>query len=237
MTRAERSPIVQVVRWCAASAFVAALLVCLVAYETTMGRSAGQTPHRWRPVLVDVGLFATFALHHSVFARLGVREWVRRVVLPSLERSAYVLVSSLILIAVCLLWQSVAGTVWVVTGLVRVLLRLVQLGGVWLTIRSAASIDVWTLAGVRDTPASDTPATFRSTGPYGWVRHPIYSGWILWVFGEPSMTATCMLFAVVSSAYLLIAIPWEERALRATSRGAYDRYMAQVPWRLVPGVY
>ena len=75
------------------------------------------------------------------------------------------------------------------------------------------------------------------TGPYRVVRHPIYSGWFLMVFAVPVMTLTQFVFAATSSVYLLIAIPFEERSLRRSSSGAYDRYMREVPWKLVPKVF
>jgi protein-S-isoprenylcysteine O-methyltransferase Ste14 len=111
-------------------------------------------------------------------------------------------------------------------------LSLQALGAV-LTLRSAAIIDIWELAGI--VPAQ--PAVFRASGPYAWVRHPIYSGWFLFVWAVPTMTMTRFVFAAASCAYLLAAIPLEERTLRAASDGAYDRYMRQVRWKLVPGIY
>ena len=78
---------------------------------------------------------------------------------------------------------------------------------------------------------------FKTIGPYGWVRHPIYSGWFLLVFATSPMTGTRLLFAVTSSVYLLLAIPFEERSLLATTAGAYDQYRQRVRWKLIPGVY
>ncbi len=78
---------------------------------------------------------------------------------------------------------------------------------------------------------------FKTRGPYGWVRHPIYSGWFLMVLAASPMTMTRLVFALVSCAYLVAAIPFEERSLRHASSGGYDRYMAQVRWKLVPGLY
>ena len=78
---------------------------------------------------------------------------------------------------------------------------------------------------------------FKTTGPYGWVRHPIYLGWVMIVFAMPTMTMTRMVFAAVSTAYIVIAIPFEERSLRRASGGTYDRYLKRVRWKLVPGVY
>ena len=76
-----------------------------------------------------------------------------------------------------------------------------------------------------------------TTGPYGVVRHPIYLGWFLLVFSVGTMTMTRFVFAVVSCVYILVAIPFEERSMRASSQGAYERYMKRVPRKLIPGLY
>jgi len=131
------------------------------------------------------------------------------------------------------------------------LVRAAQLVGVWLTLRSALMIDFLELAGVRQIrggrvllepadqgvldPAEQT--VFKTSGPYGWVRHPIYAGWFLFVFAVPRMTMTRFVFALVSSLYLLVAIPLEERSLRRSSAGAYEQYMKQVRWKLLPHVF
>ena len=78
---------------------------------------------------------------------------------------------------------------------------------------------------------------FKTRGPYGLVRHPIYLGWFLIVFSVGTMTMTRFVFAVVSCAYIVIAIPFEERSIRAASGAAYDRYMQRVPRKLIPGLY
>jgi protein-S-isoprenylcysteine O-methyltransferase Ste14 len=83
----------------------------------------------------------------------------------------------------------------------------------------------------------DQPHEFKAAGPYGWVRHPIYTGWFLMVFAVPLMTMTAFVFAATSGIYLLIAIPFEERSLRRSSSGANDRYMREVPWKLVPHLF
>jgi protein-S-isoprenylcysteine O-methyltransferase Ste14 len=233
---------VRIFAWSGAILFAAALLYFLYSYlvtfgETTAGR-ANAAAIAW-----DVALFSLFACHHSLFARERVRARMARLAGPDGERPFYVWMASLLLIATCALWQPVAGVLWRVDGVGAWGLRLVQLAGAWLTLRSAAAIDVWALAGVK--PASDLdaripdphPQEFKTTGPYGWVRHPIYSGWFLIVFAVPTMTMTQLVFAVTSGVYLLVAMPLEELSLLATTDGAYGRYMRQVRWRLVPGVY
>ena len=112
---------------------------------------------------------------------------------------------------------------WQVRGWPSWLLRGGQLAGIWLTVKSAALIDVFELAGMRQRDVRERPVEFRTNGPYGWVRHPIYSSWFLIVFAEPAMTATRLVFAIVSGLYLLVAIPLEEGSLRATAGTTYER--------------
>ena len=229
--------------WAGAVLFAAALAYFLFSYSVTFGEIATGNATA-RAVAINVLLFSAFALHHSVFARLPVRAFVRRIVPIQLERSAYVWVASLMLIAVCFYWQAVPGVVWQVSSPWNWAVRLVQLAGIWLTLRSAAVIDGLELAGVRQVshPESQIPhpaaqtVEFKTDGPYGWVRHPIYLGWILVVFSVGTMTMTRLVFATISSVYLLVAIPFEERTIRAQSP-SYGDYMRRVPRKLIPRVY
>jgi protein-S-isoprenylcysteine O-methyltransferase Ste14 len=226
--------------------FLDSLLYFFYRYVVVFGRET-EGPLRYRTLIADVVLFSVFALHHSLFARDAFRKWITRLV-GSLERSVYVWIASALFIAVCALWRPVAGVAWrvdqpalawcIVAG---------QIVGIWLSLRSASLIDIRELSGVKqlDTdarrvqqdPPSVPPIDFKTRGPYGWVRHPIYSGWFLIVFAVPVMTMTRLVFAITSSVYLLIAIPFEERSLRHSSGGAYEQYMRKVPWRLVPRLF
>ena len=229
--------------WAGAVLFAAALAYFLFSYSVTFGEIATGNATA-RAVAINVLLFSAFALHHSVFARLPVRAFVRRIVPIQLERSAYVWVASLMLIAICFYWRAVPGVVWQVSSPWNWAVRLVQLAGIWLTLRSAAVIDGLELAGVRQVshPESQIPhpaaqtVEFKTDGPYGWVRHPIYLGWILVVFSVGTMTMTRLVFATISSVYLLVAIPFEERTIRAQSP-SYGDYMRRVPRKLIPRVY
>jgi protein-S-isoprenylcysteine O-methyltransferase Ste14 len=236
MPPASSSAASRLVVWMGALLFVTSLIYCFVAYETAMKEPAESTDLMW-PAAVNVLLFSAFALHHSVFARERVREWVRRLVPGGLERSAYVWIASLLFIAVCAWWQPVPGTAWRVTGGAAWLLRAVQIAGVLFTARSAAALDVFELAGVRQAETRSETTEFKTSGPYGWVRHPIYSGWFVMILAEPTMTATQLVFAVTSCAYLLVAIPFEEKSLRQRSGPAYAQYTRTVRWKLIPGVY
>jgi protein-S-isoprenylcysteine O-methyltransferase Ste14 len=240
------------IAWAGAALFAGSLAYFLFSYAVTFGEIA-TGPVAAGDVLTNLALFAGFGAHHSIFARERVRDWMSRAVSPSLERSVYVWIASLMLIGVCALWRPIPGLAWELSGSARWLLHALQVAGVWLTLRSAAIIDVWDLAGVRQvaTPVSrlrpttastsrDLPAApweFKTDGPYGWVRHPIYLGWMLIVFSVPTMTMTRLTFALFSSAYLVAAIPFEEASLRRASGGAYDAYMERVAWKLIPGVF
>lgn len=233
----ERAAAARVFSWTGALLFVVSLAYFLYSYLVTFGIVTAGTHGTVPAAAWNVAIFTAFALHHSIFARQPVRQWVMRTVPAGLERSFYVWVASLLFIVVCASWRAVAGVAWEVTGPAVWLMRGLQAIGIWLAVRSAAILDVRELAGLQPVARSTTEPEFKVIGPYGWVRHPIYAGWFLFVFAASPMTMTRLVFAVVSCAYLLAAIPFEERTIRSGSDGAYDRYMRQVRWKLVPGVY
>lgn len=187
----------------------------------------------WRPAAIDVALFVVFSLHHSLFASRRLKRWLRRVLPETLLRSSYVWVASLLLMAACALWQPVPGVVWSVTGGARLLPLASAAAGLYLTLAGVRRLDPLELAGIR--PVSSGPLVTR--WPYSLVRHPLYLGWFLIVFGVPTMTASRLVMAVASSLYLVIAIPWEERRLLAAYGESYRDYQHRVLWRAVPGVY
>jgi methanethiol S-methyltransferase len=226
--------------WGGAVLFILSLSFFLFSFDVTFARDVAG-PVTVGPVLGDIAIFSIFAVHHSLFARTPLRERIARSA-PALERSLYVWVASALLIVVCLVWQPVPGVLWHVDGAVSVVLEALHIAGLVLSVVSAAAIDMWDLAGVRQVypPSAKhgrADTEFKTTGPYGWVRHPIYLGWFLIVFAVGHMTATRFLFAAVSSVYLLVAIPLEERSLLAATGGAYERYREKVRFKVVPGIY
>jgi methanethiol S-methyltransferase len=222
--------------WLGGACFVTSLAYFGWTYYVRLGRVEPDGP-LVVPLLVDFALFGGFALHHSVLARSGVKHWLTRRVPPQLERCIYVWVSSLLFIAVCAWWRDVPGEVYRHGGALAVAHWIAVALGAWLTAHSAGVIDPLDLAGIRQAAGASTPPRFRVIGPYRWVRHPIYLGWLLLVFGVPHMTATRLAFAVISSAYLVVAIPFEERSLVETFGDEYRRYQHVVRWRLIPGVW
>ena len=220
--------------------FFTSLTYFLTRYGVDFGRPVAGAPAA-SDIAWNVALFTVFALHHSLFARTPVRAWIARHAPPPLERSVYVWIASVLFAAVCGLWRPIPGTIWDVAGGWKVALYAVQALGVVLTLVSATALDIRELAGLTSSPGpADRGAgapVFKTAGPYGWVRHPIYAGWFLMVLPAIPMTMTRLVFAVLSCTYLVVAIGWEERTLLETSAGAYADYAKHVRWRLIPGLY
>jgi methanethiol S-methyltransferase len=227
--------------WGGAALFVISLSYFVYAYVVRFGRAVEGDVHA-RPVLVDAALFTVFALHHSVFARHGAKAWLGRVMHPAVERAIYTWLASLLLIVVCARWEFVAGDIYRIPDPWSVIGYAAQACGIFFAFRGSKVLDVLDLAGVRpilNARAGRTPAhvPLVTDGVFRWVRHPIYLGWALFVFGSPHMTATRFVFAIISTAYLAMAIPWEERGLIKEFGAGYEEYRQRVRWRMVPGVY
>jgi protein-S-isoprenylcysteine O-methyltransferase Ste14 len=173
-------------------------------------------------------------MHHSVFARERVKRWMTRLVPEPLMRSVYVWLASLLLIAVCAAWQPVGGEVYHMHGWHAVVHASIQLAGVIVIAGAVRTIDALELAGIRH---HSYRQSLQIVGPYRWVRHPLYFGWLLATFGAAHMTGDRLIFAAISAFYLLIAVPFEERSLIASFGEDYTRYQRQVRWRMVPFVY
>jgi len=225
--------------WGGGAIFVLSLAACAYAY-LVIWASPGTPADGWtaaKAAAINSVLFAVFAAHHSLFAREPVKRRVARVVPERLLRSFYVWTASVLLLGVLALWQPVSGIVYIVRGWPAFLHTAVQLLGIWIIARSVATISPLELAGIRSTSLSNGSNVLQVGGPYRWVRHPLYLGWVLALFGAAQMTANRLAFAAISTAYLLVAIPWEERSLRRAFGEPYARYQRDVRWRIVPYLY
>jgi protein-S-isoprenylcysteine O-methyltransferase Ste14 len=218
--------------WLGGVLFAASLAYCLWWYVFRLG-SAAPGPSL-RALVVDTVLVTLFALHHSVFARESIKERVATVVPSHLARAVYVWTASLLLIAVCAGWATVGGELYRATGIGAAALVAAQLAGIWLIVRSVRGIDALELAGIRHEAVR---GALQVRGPYAWVRHPLYAGWVLAVFAAAHMTGDRLAFAAITTAYLVVAIPLEERSLVRSFGDDYRRYARAVRWRIVPFIY
>jgi len=221
--------------WTGGAVFACSLILCAHAFLFRWAQTGGVDARTAaRAVPYNAALFTLFAAHHSIFARESIKAWVAQTVPETLVRSLYVWTASLLLILVVMAWQPVGGNLYQATGWTRYVHALVQLAGVSLIVRSVRVIDALDLAGIR---ATDRPAALQIAGPYRVVRHPLYLGWMLTVFGTAHVTGDRALFAAISTLYVLIAIPWEERSLERAFGEDYSRYRRHVRWRVIPFVY
>jgi protein-S-isoprenylcysteine O-methyltransferase Ste14 len=220
----------RLIAWAGGAVFVASLALAAWWYGVWLGRAAPFAG--WPPLASDATLFLVFAAHHSALARPSMQALVGRVCPARLLRTLYVWTASVLLIAVCLLWQPIGGDVYGTTRAPAYVHAALAAAGVLLIVLSVRAIDPLELAGIRPSHSG-----LQIAGPYRLVRHPLYLGWMLVVFAPPHMTGDRLLFAIISSAYVLVAIPWEERTLEDTFGEAYVSYRRHVRWRVIPYVY
>jgi methanethiol S-methyltransferase len=188
---------------------------------------------------VDLSLLAAFALQHSGMARPAFKLWWKRFVPEAAERSTYVLVSSLALVALYLFWQPIGGVVWSVpAGLARSSVIGLYLLGWLLLLYTTFLIDHFDLFGLKQVSRRLFNRTyrapvFRTPSLYKLVRHPLYIGWLTIFWAAPIMTVAHLIFALATTAYILIAIRWEERDLVSAFGNVYEDYRARTPM-LIP---
>ncbi len=192
-------------------------------------------------LLVDTGLLTLFAVQHSVMARRWFKQWLTQFVSPVVERSTYVLCASVALLLLFWQWQPLGGVVWSVEHPVirAVLWSLFALG--WLQVLvTTFLIDHFDLFGLRQVwlhllGKPYTRAQFVTPAPYRYVRHPLYLGFLLAFWMTPVMTWAHLVFAVATTAYIVLAIQFEERDLVHEHGAAYERYRRRVPMLLPLG--
>lgn len=181
-----------------------------------------------------------FALQHSVMARPAFKRVLARVVPVAIERSTYVLASSLTLLFLFWQWRPIGGTVWEVQDeLSRTLLYGGYAIGWALLLFATFVINHFDLFGLRQVwrhlfGKPQTALQFRAPLLYRIVRHPIYVGWLCLFWSTPAMTVTHPFFALAMTAYILAAIQLEERDLVA-AHPEYAVYRKQVPM-IIPGL-
>jgi protein-S-isoprenylcysteine O-methyltransferase Ste14 len=190
-------------------------------------------------IFTNLALLLVFAAQHSVMARPAFKRFLTRFVPEPAERSTYVLASSLALILLFALWQPLGGTVWEITDPTFRAVMYALFGFGWgLVLISTYLINHFDLFGLRQVWLSlrnrpFTPLKFGTPGPYKLIRHPLYFGWLFAFWATPLMSTTHLLFALATTAYILIAIRLEERDLVASLGDDYRRYRERVPM-LVP---
>ncbi|MBC7982578.1 MAG: isoprenylcysteine carboxylmethyltransferase family protein [Candidatus Obscuribacterales bacterium] len=227
-------------------------VICYAVFFATFLYAIGFVGNLWVPksidsppevqlaiaLLTNLALLGLFAVQHSVMARPAFKRWWTRVVPESAERSTYTLFSSLALIALFAGWQPMGGVIWNIDSPAG---RAAMYGafafGWGLVLISTFLINHFDLFGLRQVwlqllGKPYQPLPFKTPALYRVVRHPLYVGWFFAFWATPTMTVTHLVFAIATTAYILIAIQLEERDL-VTAHPEYESYRRRVPM-LVP---
>jgi len=229
-------------------------VVCYLAFFATFLYAIGFIGNFWVPKSIDSGphrsftyalavngaLLGLFAVQHSLMARQWFKAAWTRIVPNVVERSTYVLFSSLALLFLFWRWEPMGRVIWnVESGAGQVVLYALYVTG-WLTVLVATFlINHFDLFGLRQVwlylrGVAYTPLRFRTPFLYRLVRHPLYVGWLLVFWSAPLMTLAHLVFAIATTAYILLAIQFEERDL-VRLHAEYAEYRRRVPMILPLG--
>lgn len=196
---------------------------------------SGRTGPLGEALLINAALLTLFAVQHSTMARPWFKRMWTRIVPNQIERSTYVLLSSLALILLFALWQPIGGVIWKVE---QPVLRAVLYGlfatGFLVVLISTFLINHFDLFGLRQVylylrGKPYTQLRFGTPILYRHVRHPLYLGWLFAFWATPTMTIAHLVFAIATTAYIFLAIQFEEKDLIDAYGDDYKRYKQNVP--------
>lgn len=187
---------------------------------------------------IDCALLTIFAVQHSIMARRWFKEWWTQIIPWTIERSTYVLCASLALLLLFWQWRPIGIEVWSVdNATARAVLWTLFAAGWGTVLIVTFLINHFDLFGLRQVwlPLIGRPYTkvsFRTPLPYRFVRHPLYFGFLLAFWMTPTMTLAHLVFALATTAYIVLAIQFEERDLVSEHGAAYEEYRRRVPMLL-----
>jgi methanethiol S-methyltransferase len=220
-----------------ASSLYAALF--LAGLAVPKGVDDGPDGPTWLAVVVDLALLSLFAVQHSLMARPWFKRAWTTVVPPAIERSTYVLASSAVIALLLWQWRPLPHQVWSVDPTwARTLLWAGYVAGWAVVLASTFLLGHSDMFGLKQVVARWRSTTyaeggFRTPGLYRLVRHPLMVGFLIAFWSTPDMSVGRLLFAGMSSAYIVVAVRFEERDLRDQLGEPYAAYAAEVP-RFVP---
>lgn len=202
---------------------------------------AGSPADLGEAIVVNLLLLGMFALQHSIMARPAFKNWWAGLLPVACQRSTYVLLSSLILLLLFWQWRPIPMTIWQIDGIAAWSLTGVYCLGWVVVFASTFMIDHFDLSGLRQAflalRGAEFPGqSFRTPLLYKIVRHPLMLGFLLAFWATPRMTAGHLLFAVMTTAYILVGLQLEERDLIAEFGATYQQYRRRVPM-LLPRIF
>ncbi len=214
------------VAFVATFAYAAGFVGNLVVPKAIDTAPAGSLP---QALIVDLVLLGLFAVQHSVMARQGFKQWWTRIVPKTVERSTYVLLSSLLLALLFWQWQPIDGVLWSAQGVARAMLYAFFGLGWAIALSSTFMTSHFDLFGLRQVylrlkNEPYRPLPFVKVALYRFIRHPLMLGLLIAFWAAPDMTFGHLLFAAATTGYIFIGIWLEERDLRRSHGEEYERY-------------
>lgn len=189
-------------------------------------------------VLIDLLLIGLFGIQHSIMARPGFKRWWTRIVPKPIERSTFVLITSLLLWLLFWQWRPIPSVIWRIDhASARIILTGLFFVGWGLVFYSSFLIDHFDLFGVRQVylhlrGREYTHSPFKTPPLYRLVRNPLMLGFIIAFWATPVMTSGHLLFSIGMTAYIFIGVAFEERDLMGFLGEDYQRYRARTPMLL-----
>jgi protein-S-isoprenylcysteine O-methyltransferase Ste14 len=183
---------------------------------------------------LDLALIAVFGVSHSVLARPAAKRIVSAVVSEAAERSTYVLVASASLALLVWQWRAQPAVVWhIATPAIRDLVWALGVGCAGIILWSTFLTDHFDLFGLRQVWLAFrgrryTPVPFVERGLYRWVRHPMMTGLLGWLWLVPDMSTGHAVFSAGMTAYILVGVAYEERGLARSLGQPYEAYRRRV---------
>jgi len=184
-------------------------------------------------------LLTLFALQHFGMARPAFKRWLTQYIPNSIERSTYVLFSNVAMIALFAAWQPMSGTIWSAgSGVGQIAIYSLYAMGWLLVLYATFLINHFDLFGLRQVwlyfqSKPYKQLQFRILSVYRYVRHPLYAGWITVMWSTPTMTLAHLMFAAITTSYILVAVIFEERDLIDSLGKDYAEYREKTPM-LIP---
>lgn len=192
-------------------------------------------------LIIDIALIALFGVQHSVMARRGFKRWITSWLSPAVERSTYVLATTVVLVVIFAFWQPVAGGVWSVQSPpLRTALWSINALGWGMVLLATFLTNHFDLFGLRQVwlnvqRRSYSPVPFREWLFYRWLRHPMMTGLLVAFWVLPTMSVSHLLFSAGMTLYIFVGVHFEEAGLRAELGEPYRQYSART-WRFAPFV-
>ncbi len=192
-------------------------------------------------VIINAALLGLFAVQHAIMARPWFKRWWTQYIPQAAERSTFVLVTCLILTLLVWQWRPLTAVVWTIDNpIAHALLTTLSLAGWALALYSSCLIDHFDLFGLRQVwlhyrGRDYTEHPFVEKAAYRFVRHPLMLGFLMAFWFTPHMTAGHLLFALLTTGYIMVGTWMEERDLLAKLGGAYAAYRRRTP-SLIPSV-